>query len=332
VTGVAFGVAGAGTVQLGDPATTTLSKYTLSAQATTNSQFAATLRHAIRFPGDDWALTGMWRWLKWPSPTWGIGSRTPESAKSTVDYQIVRIYEILTRRIVDNLYIGGGYGLDLYYDISNGPSASGQPTDFSQYPYGTGASYTNTGPTFAMVWDSSDSPIYPTRGIVANFHYTFYPTWLGSTTGWQSIFVDLRTYWQLSPRVVLALWTYGSFTFNSVPYLNLAANGTDPNERAGRGYVQGRHISKSLLYFETEFRFSIWQWLGAVAGLNLHSVSEPSADGLLRDELRFRYWYPAITMGLRVLVVKETRSNICLDFGWGREGQKGFYLSFNEAF
>jgi hypothetical protein len=332
VMGVGFGVALAGTTQLGDPADTTLSKYNLSATITTESQYAVTSRHAVRFSGDDWGLMGMWRWTKWPSPTWGIGSRTPESAKATIDYQLMRVYELVTRRLVGNLYAGAGYGLDFYYKVSGGPSASGEPTDFSTYPYGTGSSFINSGPTIALVWDSSDSPVYPTKGVVADFNYTFFPTWLGSTTRWQSIYTDVRTYLQLKQWLVLAFWVYGAFSFGEVPYLGLASNGSDPNERAGRGYIQGRHIGKSLLYAEAELRYTIWQWLGAVTGVNVHSVGEPEAQGILRDEPRFKYWYPAITVGLRFLAVKETRSNICADYGWGTEGQHGFYLSFNEAF
>ena len=332
VTGASFGVAMAGTKQLGDPATTTLSKYTLSANITTESQYAATLRHSIRFSGDEWGLTGMWRWTKWPSPTWGIGSRTPESAKSTVDYQLVRAYELLTRKVVGNLFVGGGYGLDFYYNVSNGPSASGEPTDFSTYPYGTGSSSINSGPTIAVVWDSSDSPVYPTRGIVADFNYTFYPTWLGSSSRWQSAYADVKTYFQPARWLVAAFWLYGSFTFGEVPYLGLASNGSDPNERAARGYIQGRHIGKSLLNGEIELRYTIWQWLGAATGFSIHSVNEPDAKGILHDDPRFEHWYPGVTVGLRLLAVKETRSNICVDYGWGKEGQHGFYLSFNEAF
>jgi hypothetical protein len=332
VMGLGGGVALAGTALLGDPADTTLSKYDFSATITTKSQYAATMRHVFRFSGDDWGLMGMWRWTKWPSPTWGIGSQTPESAKATIDYQLVRAYEVVTRKVVGDLYAGAGYGFDFYYGVSAGPSANGEPTDFSKYPYGTGSSFINSGPTIALVWDSSDSPVYPTRGFVTDFNYTVYPTWLGSSTRWQSVYVDLRTYHQLTNWLVLAFWTYGSFTVGEVPYLGLASNGSDPNERAGRGYIQGRHIGKALLYGEVELRYTIWQWLGAVTGGNIHSVNEPDAKGILHDDPRFKYWYPAVTVGLRLLAVKATRSNICIDYGWGTEGQNGFYLSFNEAF
>ena len=66
--------------------------------------------------------------------------------------------------------------------------------------------------------------------------------------------------------------------------------------------------------------------------MNVHSVTGSSGRGILGDKLHFEYWYPAVTGGLRLLIVRETRSNLCLDYGVGKQGQHGFYLSFNEAF
>jgi hypothetical protein len=332
VTGLGFGVAAAGTTQRGEPENTSLSTYTSSFTVTTQSQYALTARHDLRFAGNEWGLTGMARWTKWPSPTWGIGGNTPESAKSTMDYQLVRLYELASRRVFGSLYAGAGYTLDWYFNVSDGPSANGQPTDFSRYPFGTGSTTLNSGPALSLVWDTRDSPVYPTSGIYADFNYTFFPTWLGSGSTWHNVYLDARSYHQLAPWLVLALWTYGTFTFGNVPYLDLASNGSDPGERAARGYIQGRHIGKSLLYGEAELRFAIWQWLGAVAGVNVHSVSDSDVGGILGDNPRFRYWYPAVTGGLRLLIVRETRSNLCLDYGVGKQGQRGFYLSFNEAF
>jgi hypothetical protein len=332
VTGLGFGVAAAGTTQRGEPENTSLSTYTASFTVTTQSQYALTARHDLRLAGNEWGLTGMARWTKWPSPTWGIGGNTPESAKSTMDYQLVRLYELASRRVFESLYAGAGYTLDWYFNVSDGPSANGQPTDFSRYPFGTGSTSLNSGPALSLVWDTRDSPVYPTSGIYADFNYTYFPTWLGSGTTWHNVYLDARSYHQLAPWLVLALWTYGTFTFGHVPYLDLASNGSDPGERAARGYIQGRHLGKSLLYGEAEFRFVIWQWLGAVAGVNVHSVSGARGRGLLGDELHFEYWYPAVTGGLRVLIVRETHANLCLDYGVGVQGQRGFYLSFNEAF
>ena len=39
-----------------------------------------------------------------------------------------------------------------------------------------------------------------------------------------------------------------------------------------------------------------------------------------------------MVVGARVLVVKATHSNICIDFAWGKNGQHGLYFNFAEAF
>ena len=330
--GVGFGVAGAGTIQLGDPATTRLSKYSTNVLITTENQFSLPLRTSINLPGGDWNLVGLWRFSKFPSPTWGIGGNTPDSAKTIVDYSLVRLHEIVNRRVAGDLYLGAGYFLDWYFKVSDTEATGGSATDFSGYPWGTGSTSFNSAPTLNLLYDSRDSAVYPTRGFYGNLNYTFVPTWLGSTTRWQSAYLDLRTYWQFARWGLLALWSYAWFNFGEVPYLELASIGSDPDARSGRGYTEGRHIGKSLVYGEAELRFTIWEWLGAVAGVNVHSASQPDANGILVDEPRFQYWWPALVVGLRILVVWPTRSNICIDFGLGRIGQKGVYLNFAEAF
>ena len=91
-------------------------------------------------------------------------------------------------------------------------------------------------------------------------------------------------------------------------------------------------MGKALLYGEAELRFVIWEWLGAVAGVNVHSAGEPDAQGNLSDEPRFQYWWPAAVIGARILAVKATHSNVCIDFAFGKDGQNGVYFTFAEAF
>jgi hypothetical protein len=64
----------------------------------------------------------------------------------------------------------------------------------------------------------------------------------------------------------------------------------------------------------------------------VHSASEPDANGVLVDEPRFQYGWPSVVIGARVLAVKATHSNLCIDFAFGRDGQRGVYFNFAEAF
>src|SRR5262249_13450395 len=62
--GVGFGVAAAGTIQLGSPETTPLSTFSTNILLTTNSQYSIPLRTNINLPGGDWNLVGLWRFSK----------------------------------------------------------------------------------------------------------------------------------------------------------------------------------------------------------------------------------------------------------------------------
>jgi hypothetical protein len=328
--GVGFGVAAAGTVQLGTPETTPLSTFATNFLITTNGQYSIPLRTNINLPGGDWNLVGLWRFSKFPSPTWGLGGNTPESAKTTIDYNSVTLYETVNRRIVGNFYAGLGYYFDYFFNVSDRGAANG-PTVFTEYPYGTGSSSLNSGMGLNFLFDNRDSPVNPHRGVYANLNYAFSPTWLGSNTTWHALWLEGRTYFLLSRRMVLGFWAYTWWNFGHVPYLELASIGTDPNARSGRGYIEGRHIGTSLLYGETELRYTIWEWFGIITAVNVHSAGEPGASGIFSDNPRFVYWSPAVVVGARILVVKPTLSNVTIDFAWGKHSN-GIYFNFAEVF
>src|SRR5581483_2702391 len=112
------------------------------------------------------------------------------------------------------------------------------------------------------------------------------------------------------------------------PFFDLPANGFDG--RSSRGYTEGRFRGDHLLYAETEYRGTLTAngLIGFVAFANATTVSDPtSASSHLFDTVS-----PAGGLGLRVLLNKRSRTNLCTDYGWGRGGSRGFYLSIQEAF
>jgi Omp85 superfamily domain len=329
--GVGVGAGIAGTVDFTGDGKTRPSKYSTSFVFTSNEQISVPLRADLTLPGGDWTAVLMWRWSKWPSPTWGLGGATPDSARATIDRNSLRLHQTVNRRLAGNLYAGAGAYLDYDFEVHDQGTAGGGPSAFSEYPYGTGSSSFSLGPGVRLVWDDRDSVVYPTRGVYANLAYAFSPTWLGSSNSWQSFFAEGRTYVPMSRRFVLALWTYGWFSFGEVPYLRLPSIGSEPEGRSGRGYIEGRHIGKALLYGEAELRVLLWEWLGASGGVNLHSVSQPGANGIFQDEPRFQYWYPALVAGLKIAVVKDSHANLNFDFAWGK-ASSGFYINFSESF
>ena len=67
--------------------------------------------------------------------------------------------------------------------------------------------------------------------------------------------------------------------------------------------------------------------LGFVAFLNTTTV-----DSQETGERLFDAFAPGAGLGLRVLLNKRSRTNLCTDYGWGKQGSRGFYLAIQEAF
>jgi hypothetical protein len=116
-------------------------------------------------------------------------------------------------------------------------------------------------------------------------------------------------------------------THGTAPYLELPA--TAANERSARGYGEGRYRGEHLLYGEIEYRrvLTTSGLLGMVAFLNTTTV-----DSQETGERLFQAVAPGAGLGLRVLLNKRSRTNLCTDYGWGKQGSRGFYLAIQEAF
>jgi hypothetical protein len=326
-----FGVAGAGVFTIGEDGTK-LSKFATNVLYTVLNQISVPLRTSIYFSGGDWSLVGYTNWQIFPAPTWGLGGNTPDANEVIVDKSLVRVWETAFRRVFSDLYVGAGGYFDRFYAVSDRGTAPGVANPFTSYPYGTTGPYNNVGLSVDLLWESRDNPVNATHGYYATATYRAFPRWLGSSYDWQSLYVDGRAYFGLPRPNVLALWAYGWFSFGNTPYLNLPSIGSDPDARSGRGYIEGRHVGKSVLYAEAEYRFQIWDFVGGVVGVNVHSASQAQVPGEPKNAPRFQYWYPAATVGLRVLVNKPTRTNGLIEYGVGLDGSHGIYLNINENF
>jgi hypothetical protein len=128
---------------------------------------------------------------------------------------------------------------------------------------------------------------------------------------------------------VLAFWNWGSYLIGGeVPYLELPGTTRDGTFRSGRGYVTQYFKGKQFNDTEAEFRFPITanKFLSGVAFGSLQTANDDQGTKL------FQVFQPAYGAGLRVLFNKATRTNLCLDYAFGKFGNKGFFLNLNEAF
>ena len=107
----------------------------------------------------------------------------------------------------------------------------------------------------------------------------------------------------------------------------LPSNGWDDAYNSGRGYIQGRFRDRNMVYLESEYRFNISRngLIGAVVFANLQNYSA----SMFKE---YQGWIPGGGMGLRIKINKQSGTNVCIDYGFGRDGSRGFAVNLGELF
>ncbi|MFP5079908.1 hypothetical protein [Pedobacter sp. JCM 36344] len=185
---------------------------------------------------------------------------------------------------------------------------------------------------FNFQYTTRDNQNRAYKGIYADAGIRINQTWLDSSKNAVQIITDFRKYWSLSsgnPKHVIAFWNWGSYLLSGVlPYLELTGTGKDAYFRSGRGYTVGYFKAPQYFYSELEHRFPITRnnFLSGVTFFNIQTANDMQGTKL------FERWQPGGGAGLRVLFNKETRTNLCLDYAFGKYGARGFFLGITEVF
>lgn len=270
-----------------------------------------------------------YRFLKYPSTTYGLGANTTESDAYTINFNYIKLHQSILKRLSNNLYGGIGFYYDHFWNITEVDPPAGVTTSFKRY--GSGKTETASGIAIKMLFDSRKNQVNPDGGTYA--HITFRPnyTFLGSDNNWQSLQAEYRKYIAIPGRKhnVLALWNYNWLTLGSgkPPYLSLPSTGWDDQYNTGRGYIQSRFRAKQMIYAEAEYRFGITNngFIGGVAFVNGQSFSRYISGQLAVIA-------PGFGAGLRIKLNKNSSTNLCVDYGFGLNGSKGLFLNLGEVF
>ena len=337
-TGVNGGVAGNIAFVDGDPRTTHISSMSGGVKVSQMGQTLSGVKLAMFTPDDHWFIQGDNR-LSWTSQnTYGLGGNTANAAAENLKYDQLRVYETAYHAVAPGLFVGAGININRHTNIGPG---SGDPSTFDEDAYvaysqahGFNIDHqTSSGTSISLLFDTRDNAINARRGLFANVTYrTFFSGFLGGDSTWQEASVDVRTYRALTAdgRHELAFWFLGDFvTGGTPPYLDLPATAGDAYGRSARGYGEGRYRGNQLMYGEVEYRQTLTRngLLGFVTFLNTTTIDSDAPADHLFDTLA-----PGAGLGLRFLLNKKSRTNLCVDYGWGKDGSRGLYLAIQEAF
>lgn len=336
--GFIIGASGSLSKYFGDPATTRISSAVAGASYSSKQQASLTFKFGTSSSGNRWRFDGDNR-LQWTSQdSYGLGTGTAPSDGVYTKFTYVRMFDAAWYKLVKNLYAGGGFHYSLHTNVR--PGTDGDPawedSDYVTYTEENGfdpEGQTSAGFAAGLMLDTRDNPINASRGWLALVAYRPSAKGLfGADASFQETLVDVRSFFSVTKdrRQRLAVWVQGDFTGSGAPpYFDVPALGMSIIGRSGRGYTDGRFRGEKMMYGELEYRATLMRngLLGMVAFLNTTTVSDRKTG----EEL-FDGFATAGGIGLRVLFAKRTGTNLCIDYAWGRQGSKGFYLGLQEAF
>jgi hypothetical protein len=305
-----------------------ISTVTGSTSVTQNRQITLPILSNIWSKNNKYNFVGDYRLYKYPQSTFGLGSSSNMQNEDPMDYAYFQFYETVLRHITGNIYAGMGYIIDDHWNVSDKGDLDGTVSDYSLY--GKNSHSIASGITFNALLDSRDNGINPSKGGYVSLEYRDNYTFLGSSSTWSSLVVDVRKYINFpdGSNNVLALWNYEWLTLNGRPaYLDLPSTQWDAYSATGRGYIQGRFRGADMVYFEGEYRYQISAngLIGGVFFLNGESLS--AAPGTRLQSIQ-----PGLGPGLRIKLNTISKTNISIDYGFGREGSRGLFIDVGEIF
>jgi hypothetical protein len=334
--------------KLGNDPNTLFSVAATSASITTKGILFFYLNHNFFTPGNKLNFQGNLVISKTLAPDYGMGIGKKYNGGKDLDsvladpthkvYPIHSVYfnfrEKLYKNVAPNLFIGAGVSFEIRRNIDNKDS-SGYTTPSGVYNNEHGFSqdrYAANGFLLNVEYITRDNPNRAYKGIYFDAGLRANQTWIGSTKNSLQLTTDFRKYFGLSgdnPETVLAFWNWGSYLLTgTIPYLELPGTARDGSFRSGRGYTTQYFKGTRFNDTELELRFPILanKFVSGVVFGNLQTGNDEHGTQL------FQVFQPGYGGGFRVLFNKATRTNLCLDYAFGRFGNKGFFLNLNESF
>lgn len=283
---------------------------------TVNKQVSISLDPNLYFRDNDYILSGTIFYEKWPNSFFGFGTNVSRDNEEDYTTRNTGFGMDARRRIFENLYAGltCEFNKIKFLKVEEGGAlASGLITGSE-----SGA---NAGTGFTISWDGRDNIFYPSAGEFLQLEYSFFGRTAGGDYTYNDLTLDMRKYFLLGARNVLAFQLYGDFIDGDAPFNYYSKVGD-----IVRGYLPMLYIEKKLLAAQIEYRrVPVWRRFGFTLFAGTGSVARTVSD---LEHSRFKF---AAGFGLRYALVESEKVNIRIDYGVGDDSAE-LYLDVTEAF
>lgn len=284
---------------------------------TANSQIIIQALPQVYFGKGDYYLDGSYEFRIYPNKFWGIGNDTPDSNEE--DYDMTS--HILRVDFLKHLPPSLNFGLRFNYENHVLTEVKeGGLLDSGGIPGSNGAIIVGLGAIFNL--DTRDQVEDPYGGYYVNFNAQFSSENFGASHGFNRFITDLRAYYPLGEKSLLAARVYVENNYGNVPFQAKSQLG---GGKIARGYFQGRFIDDHMYVITAEYRYRILPRFGLAAFVLMGEVADINQQYFQDPKL-------SAGGGLRFKILKEQNTLVRLDIGIGEDGNSGFYFGVNQAF
>ena len=277
----------------------------------------------VEVSGDQYFRHGEYRLLsdilfqKYPNRFYGIGNYTSSSDEEEFTPKTVLVKATFYASLASHVNVGPA----LRYESTT----MGEIDPAKRIAGGTlvgSNGGVSAGLGFAANWDSRDNTFAAYSGSFYQLTVLFNQKSFGSDYTYTDAQVDLRNFFEVVPKHVVAVQAAGEFMGGNVPFQNLARFG---GQNIMRGYFDGRYRDKHGVVIQAEYRLPLWWRFGLVGFAGVAQVADQIAHFGMN-----RFWF-AGGAGVRFAWNPEERVNIRMDYGVGSHSD-GLYFTVTEAF
>lgn len=269
------------------------------------------------------------RLLNYPNYVYGVGTASEPKKEFPIALTQLKLHQSLLKEIAKNTYIGASFQYDQFWNLNGLDSAISSLS--SPLQKATGNNEVAVGVGLRFLYDSRLNQVNAQKGFYNSIIIRNNFSNLGSDVNWASIITDTRLFvpFPKKSKNVLAFWLYNWMNLgDGIPsYMLLPSNGWDDSHNTARGYLQGRFKGTSLNYAETEYRFGITK-NGLIGGVGFFNMQKYNQELFyIKNDIKFGYG-----LGLRIKFNKHSNANVCIDYAFGQDGSRGFFVNMGEVF
>ncbi len=284
---------------------------------TLNKQFKLQVKSEMFFKKNSYRLLSFINTQKYPDKFYGIGNNTVESAEEDYSSRSSTILISLQKQLLPNFSFG------LQYHFNHWSITEKETGGQLENPTLLGSEGGNiSGIGLILTHDTRDNVFSATRGNLVEINFKRYFKFLGSDFSYSDLSIDVRYFFPVFKRHVIAFQGKMQTQSGDVPFVSMAKMGGEFNMR---GYFFGRYRDKNLLLFQGEYRMPLFWKLGIVGFAGVGSVAD-QLKNLTQNPMKLSYGF-----GLRFLFDRKENIVLRFDFGFGENGSS-FYFSAFEAF